>query len=186
VRSVAIYDACVLFPAPLRDLLIRIASAGIVRAHWTEQILDECFRAILQQRTDLDANALARTRSLLTQALPDCIVTGYQHHISSLNLPDENDRHALAAAIESKASIIVTTNLRDFPAAILNKYSITALHPDGFVSRLIEEHPEVISTIVVEQASALRKPSITTEQLLNNLTQCGLFQAVTRLKGLCT
>ena len=120
MRSVAIYDACVLFPAPLRDLLIRIASAGIVRAHWTEQILDECFRAILQQRTDLDANALARTRSLLTQALPDCIVTGYQHHISSLNLPDENDRNVLVAAIVSKASIIVTTNLRDFPAAILN------------------------------------------------------------------
>ena len=36
-----IYDANVLFPAPLRDLLIRISITGVVRARWTEEILDD-------------------------------------------------------------------------------------------------------------------------------------------------
>lgn len=57
-----VYDACVLHPAPLRDLLIRIANTGLVRARWTERILDERFASILEQRQDLKPKALARTR----------------------------------------------------------------------------------------------------------------------------
>ena len=50
---VVIYDACVLYPAPLRDLLIRVARSGLVRARWSETILDECFRNILENRPEL-------------------------------------------------------------------------------------------------------------------------------------
>jgi hypothetical protein len=59
---VVVYDACVLYPAPLRDLLVRIAQAGVVRARWTTDILDECFRSILEQRPELRPEALARRR----------------------------------------------------------------------------------------------------------------------------
>jgi len=62
VAFVVIYDACVLYPAPLRDLLVRIANTGIVRARWSERILDECFRSIKENRADLSDAALARTR----------------------------------------------------------------------------------------------------------------------------
>jgi hypothetical protein len=68
---VVIYDACVLYPAPLRDLLIRLAQSGIVRARWSSQILDECFRSILEQRPDLKPEALARTRALMAEAVAD-------------------------------------------------------------------------------------------------------------------
>lgn len=185
VRVTAIYDACVLFPAPLRDLLNRMAAAEIVRARWTEEILDECFRAILRSRKDLHSNALSRTRSLLIQAVPDCIVTGYEHHIASLNLPDENDRHVLAAAIECKASIIVTANLGDFPDETLSRYSIRAQHPDQFVRGLIDEHPFTIAAIVTRQASLLQRPSVTTDQLLSTFAQCGLNQSAAALRDLC-
>lgn len=57
-----VYDACVLFPAPLRDLLMRVAHAGLVRARWSDNILDECFRNILVLRPELDPQVLARTR----------------------------------------------------------------------------------------------------------------------------
>ena len=40
---VAVYDACVLYPSTTRDLLIRIAQAGLVQAKWTDAILDEVF-----------------------------------------------------------------------------------------------------------------------------------------------
>ena len=81
---VVIYDACVLYPAPLRDLLIRLAKSGIVRARWSSQILDECFSSILKQRPDLNPEALARTRALMAEAVPDCMVSGHEKMIDAL------------------------------------------------------------------------------------------------------
>ena len=108
---VVVYDAAVLYPAPLRDLLLRVARTGLVRAHWTEQILDECFRNILANRPDLSVASLARTRELMNQAIPDVIVTGYQSLIDGLTLPDPDDRHVLAAAIRAEAQVIVTCHI---------------------------------------------------------------------------
>lgn len=110
---VVVYDACVLYPAPLRDLLIRLARTGLFRARWTEQILDECFRNLLANRTDLRAEQLNRTRELMVRAVPDCLVTAYEPLIDGLELPDADDRHVLAAAIRSAAQSIVTANLKD-------------------------------------------------------------------------
>src|SRR5215213_9354771 len=119
-----IYDACVLYPAPLRDLLIRLAARGVVHARWTDQILDESFRNILANRPDLLPTALARTRDLMNRALRDVGVTGYEGLIGSLDLPDPNDRHVLAAAIRAGAQVIVTTNLDDFPESSLAPFAV--------------------------------------------------------------
>ena len=112
---VVLYDACVLYPAPLRDLLIRLANTGVVRARWSATILDECFRNILENRPDLKPESLERTRELMTQAVPDCMVTNFEGLIDALVLPDVDDRHVLAAAIRAGAQAIVTFNLADFP-----------------------------------------------------------------------
>jgi hypothetical protein len=103
VAFLVLYDACVLHPAPLRDLLIRIAQVGLVRARWSERILDECFRSILRQRPDLQPEALRRTRELMKEAVADCLVTGFEALIPDLSLPDEDDRHVLAAAVRAGA-----------------------------------------------------------------------------------
>src|SRR5215510_13657891 len=100
---IVIYDACVLYPAPVRDLLLRIAAKNLVRARWSEQILDECFRSILEHRDDIKAPALQRTRDLMCGAVPDCLVTGYETLIEAISLPDTNDRHVVAAAVRSGA-----------------------------------------------------------------------------------
>jgi predicted nucleic acid-binding protein len=127
-----IYDACVLYPAPLRDLLIRLAAKGLVRARWTDRILDESFRNILANRPDLLPGSLDRTRELMNRALRDVLVTGYEGLIEGLNLPDPDDRHVLAAAIRAGAQVIVTMNLDDFPESALAPFSVEALHPDDF------------------------------------------------------
>ncbi|TQM09956.1 hypothetical protein [Pseudonocardia kunmingensis] len=75
---VVVYDANVLYPNTLRDLLIRISQAGLVQAKWTNQILDEVFTDIYQNRPDLDPAALARTRQLMLRAVRDCLVLGYE------------------------------------------------------------------------------------------------------------
>lgn len=110
-----VYDACVLYPAPLRDLLMRLAVTGVVRARWTEHILDETFRNIAAKRPDIGAERLIRTRNLMCSAVEDCLVTGHEGLADQIALPDDGDRHVLAAAIRCSAQTIVTMNLKHFP-----------------------------------------------------------------------
>lgn len=60
-----IYDACVLFPAPLRDLLMRLALTDLYRAKWTDRIHDEWTRNVIARRPDLGVDKLQRTRDLM-------------------------------------------------------------------------------------------------------------------------
>jgi len=99
VSFVVLYDATVLYPSTLRDLLIRVAQAGLVQAKWSDQILDEVFRNLTANRPDLDPQKLARTRDLMNQAVRDCLVSGYEPLLEAIELPDPDDRHLLAAAI---------------------------------------------------------------------------------------
>jgi predicted nucleic acid-binding protein len=183
VAAVVIYDACVLHPAPLRDLLIRLARAGLVQARWTDQILDECFRSILRRRPELAA-PLQRTRELMIAAVPDCLVIDYEDLIESLTLPDPEDRHVLAAAIRAAARTIVTSNLRDFPSAVLARYALAAKHPDNFVVELIDSTPAAVAAIVARQAADLRSPPRTFPELLDTLQNTGLPLSVARLREL--
>jgi hypothetical protein len=181
---VVVYDACVLYPAPLRDLLIRVALSGLVRARWSEQILDECFRSITAQRPDLKPESLSRTRELMRLAVPDCIVTGHEHLVEGLELPDLDDRHVLAAAIRAGAQVIVTANVKDFPASTLACYGVEAVHPDDYVSDLIDLAPVTIADVVRTQAGALKNPPRSVFELLDTLSNNGLVQSVTRLREL--
>src|SRR5438270_8631436 len=140
----AIYDANILYPAPLRDLFIRLAQAGLVQARWTEQIHDEWVRNVLKNNAQLSADRLARTRTLMNEAVRDCLVTGYEDLIASLSLPDPDDRHVLAAAIRAGAAVIVTYNLKDFPAETLARFDIEAQHPDDFLVSLLDQAPGVV------------------------------------------
>ncbi len=184
MATIAVYDACVLYPAPLRDLLIRLAAAGVVRAYWTEDILDECFEAILKRRPDLDEESLKRTRLLLNEALPGSSVTGHEKLISSLTLPDPKDRHVLAAAIQCRANAIVTMNLRDFPREALHRFSVLPVHPDQFIVQAIQVSPVTVGSIINQQAAALSRPPMSVNALLNKLEACGLHHSMTKCRKL--
>lgn len=106
----AIIDANVLYPAPLRDLIIRLAQIGLIRARWTELIHDEWVRNVLKNNLHVSGERLRRMRELMNEAVRDCLVIGYEDLIDSLNLPDPDDRHVLAAAVRSGSQVIVTYN----------------------------------------------------------------------------
>lgn len=179
---VVIYDACVLFPAPLRDLLIRVARTGVVQAHWSDLIIDECFGALLRERTDLVPENLARTKDLMNRALPDANVTGHEPLIDSFRLPDPDDRHVLAAAVRIGAQAIVTFNLDDFPSTALEPLGLEAKHPDDFMVEALDLAPGAIAAVVNEQAATLRNPPKTVAELLDTLQRQGLPLAVARLR----
>lgn len=179
---IAVYDANILYPAPLRDLFIRLAQAGLVRARWTETIHDEWIRNVLKDNPNLSVERLTRTRTLMNEAIRDCLVMGYEDLIGSLTLPDPDDRHVLAAAIRAGAEVIVTCNLKDFPAEALSRFDITALHPDDFLAGLLDLAPGAVCFAVKQQRESLRNPPRTAAELLATLESQGLSQTVTRLR----
>lgn len=180
---VVVYDACVLYPAAVRDLLIRLAASGLFQARWTDRILDECFRSIVRARPEL-AGRLDRTRALMEAAVPAAKVTGYEPLVATLTLPDEDDRHVLAAAIKCSAQAIVTTNLRDFPVEALAPWEMEAQHPDTFVLHLLSLDPGAVVRAVVVQAAGLKAPPVTVPELLSILEARGLVQTAGELPRL--
>lgn len=180
----AVYDANVLYPAPLRDLLIRIAQAGLVRARWTEAIHDEWMRSVLKNNPAITPDRLARTKTLMNEAVRDCLLSGYEDLIESLNLPDPDDRHVLAAAICAEAEIIITFNLKDFPAKTLQSYNVEAIHPDDFLVSLCDAAPVPFCAAVKRQREALRNPPKTAAELLATLAAQDLPLTVARLQQL--
>ncbi|MYM69329.1 PIN domain-containing protein [Pseudoduganella sp. FT55W] len=165
-----VLDACVLYPAPLRDLLLSLASAGLFQARWTRMIEAEWITSLLENRTDLRPEALARTAELMNQAIDGSLVEHFEHLIDSITLPDPDDRHVLAAAIACQATTIVTFNIRDFgqPPAI------TILHPDDFCTGLYAREPEIAVAAIQALRRRLRRPSKTAQQLIETYERHGL------------
>lgn len=178
----AVYDACVLYPAPLRDFLVWLALTGTFRARWTERIHDEWTRALLLKYPD-KAEALARTRQLMNDAVPDCLVDGYETIAQGITLPDPDDVHVLAAAIRCGASVIVTFNLKDFPAHVLAPYGIEAQHPDEFADYLFDLHPAAVVEAASKQRASLQHPPMDVDRYLDNLLRQKLTQTVKNLTG---
>ena len=120
----------------------------------------------------------------MNEAVPDCLVTGYDHLIDGLDLPDADDRHVLAAAIRTNAQAVVTFNLKDFPDHVLARYDMEAKHPDEFVLDSIDLAPAAVIKCVTDQGSALRQPPVTVPDLLDTLRRNGLIRSVARLREL--
>jgi hypothetical protein len=179
---VAIFDACVLHPAPLRDLLVRLAITGLFRARWTEQIHQEWMRSLRARRPDLADAQLERTRRLMDEAVRDCLVKGYEALIDSLRLPDANDHHVLAAAIACQAGVIVTYNTKHFPSAVMAPLGIEVEHPDDFIVHLFDLAPAAVCAAVRDQRQALKKPERTVRELLDTFLSLELAGTVAALE----
>lgn len=182
MRFVVVYDACVLYPAPLRDFLIRLATTGLFAARWSDQIHTEWMRNVQFKRPDLNSAQLERTRNLMNQAVPDCLVSGHERLISALHLPDPDDRHVLAAAIVAHAQMIVTFNLRDFPPANLNPFGIEAIHPDRFIECQMDLREAAVIQAARDQRQSLKKPARTVDEFLDTLAAQGLPASADRLR----
>ena len=181
-KIIVVYDACVLYPAPLRDLLMHLAITSLYQAKWTNEIHDEWIRNVLANRKDLKRSQLERTRELMNKHVLDCLVEGYEHLISSLKLPDPDDRHVLAAAIHSSASIILTYNLKDFPVNALSKYGIKAQHPDKFLAQLIDIQPDVLCGAIKRLRASLKNPPVSVDKYLEILEKQSLSSFVKSLR----
>jgi PIN domain len=177
----ALFDASVLYPATIRDILMQLAVTDIYRAKWTADIHEEWMRSLLRDQPHRTRAALERTRDLMDAHVRDCLVTGYHPLILSLSLPDPDDRHVLAAAITGRCDVIVTHNLKDFPEDALASYGIEAQHPDEFLSNHLNLAPGLFCEAVRKVRARLKNPSFTAPQYLDVLTQNGLVATASEL-----
>ena len=182
-RLTVVYDATVLYPSLLRDVLIRVAGSGVFRARWTERILDEVFFNLPRNRPALDPKKLSRTRRLMCLAVEDCLVTGYEELIDDLWLPDPNDRHVLAAAISCGAQSIITENVKDFPCSILDGFGIRRQSADEFLCELIASSPAIVQQSIEDAAAAFKKPPRSVDEVLTALALSGTPRAVEMLRS---
>jgi len=178
----ALYDSCVLYPAPLRDFLLHLALTGLFRAKWSNSIHEEWIKNLLEKRADLSREKLERTRSLMDSGVADCLVENFEPLIEALELPDKNDRHVLAAAIRSNTDVIVTFNIKDFPPAVLSPYEIDAQTPDTFITHLLDLNPALVCTAAKRQRANLKNPARTINEFLSTLEEQRLQRTVSVLK----
>jgi PIN domain len=181
VALTVVLDACVLYSAPVRDLLLNLAETGLYRPRWTEAIHNEWTRNLRPRRPDLSVERIERTRLEMDKSVLDCLITGYESLIVSLNLSDVDDRHVLAAAIHAHADVIVTSNIGDFPGSSLAGFDIGAWHPDKLVLYLLDLDDGMVCSAIRSLRSSLKKPAFSPEAYLENLAKAGLLLSAARL-----
>jgi hypothetical protein len=178
----AFYDANVLYPAELRNLLMHLALTGLFRAKWSAAVHEEWISSLLEKRPDLTRAKLERTRMLMDKHAADALVIGYEDLIPGLLLPDSRDRHVVAAAIRGRADVIVTMNLRHFPADIIGPFGIDAQHPDEFILHLLDLAPGTVVAAAQAHRLSLKNPPRTIAEYLDTLERQGLTQTVSVLR----
>lgn len=172
----ALLDACVLYSAPVRDLLLQLATTQLFRARWTEAIHEEWMRAVLKERTDLKREQLERVKRLMDAHAEGCLVTGYELLIESVTLPDAKDRHVLAAAIRGRADVIVTFNLKHFPPLALEPFEVEVQHPDEFIGHLVHLAPQAVCSSARTVRARLRNPPIASGDYIDRLRRNQLVE----------
>ena len=166
-----VLDTCVLYPAHLRDTLLRIAERDLYRVLWSADILDELHRNLTE--AGIPGDAVDHLIAEMQGAFPDAETTGYRSLIDVMTC-DPKDRHVLAAAVRSDAAAIVTFNLADFPCQSIDRYEIDVIHPADFLLDLLDLAPSIVTAELEEQATANRLEPNTRGALLDALSRAGV------------
>ncbi|RNF83675.1 PIN domain-containing protein [Montanilutibacter psychrotolerans] len=182
-RYTAVLDACVLYPACVADALMSMAVAGLYAAKWTTRIEQEWLRNLGRDRPEI-AGKLVRRRDLMRQAIPDWEVpeAASDAVASGLALPDPGDVHVLAAAIAGHADCIVTANLKDFPANVLDVHGLSAIHPDDFLIAQFDLDSIAALAAFKEMRARSKSPPLTPEEFAGAFERNGLVAMAERLR----
>ena len=172
-----VLDANVLYPFSLRDTLLRLAERELYVLSWSERILDEVGRNLVEDgRTD-EATA-ARLQAAMRSTFPEALIDPRAIAATEPAMTnDPGDRHVLATAVVAGAEGIVTFNARHFPAAALAPFGKQQIDPDDFLCTLLDIDGPSVADTIVEQAADLRRPPLAPAQLLDllQLSRVGKF-----------
>ena len=180
-RFVVVLDANVLYPFRLRDILLTLCEAGLFRGRWTEAIVQEWSQNLLVSKPS-HKEKIHRTVEAMRRAFPEAWVDGYEDLIPTIHLPDENDRHVVAAAMRCGAQLIVTENLKDFPASEIEKFDIEAVSADEFLSGIFELYPAECVFALRNMRERYVNPELSPSEFVFDLIAKGMPKLAAKLK----
>jgi hypothetical protein len=180
--AVAVYDACVLYPFHLRNLLVQCAADRLIDARWTDQIHDEWIRSLTVRDPTIPLGRLRAACDLMNAAVPAARAAGYEALVPSIALPDPGDRHVVAAAVKAGARVIVTWNLRDFPLTELRRHGLRKETPDAFLTDLHDRLPDVIVAAVARARRNLRRSETSPTEFVRALRRQNLIAFSSRIE----
>ena len=181
-RFTCVLDTNVIFPVEIRDLLFWFAHYDLFTPKWSEHIVDE-WAGVIKRKGGTDEDVNKRIQKT-QQAFPDAMVENYDSLIEILELPDEKDRHVLAAAIKTNANLIVTHNLKDFPDDYLAQFGLSAKSPDDFAADLIDLNPKQAVEAFKDLVIHRRNPDLDEYQVLERFRKNGLEDTANYLHAL--
>lgn len=186
-RYTAFIDACALAGALKRNLLLTLAEAEFFRVRWSGPVLDETQRAIegiLTKKGASDAATRAlRARQAMENAFEDASVEDFEKFLGVCEgLPDKNDAHVVAAALKTQAAVIVTDNLKHFPAKLMEPLNLDIRSADEFIADTIALDVGRAIAAIKKMRDRFKKPEMTAERLLIEMEAVGLTEAVDMLR----
>lgn len=173
-------DANVIYSYSLRDCFITLATMG-VPVRWSDQIEAE-FIESRRRKSEQQGLQAQRVVALMRAAVPDYRAVASARRINALTLPDPDDRHVLAAAIETGADVIVTGNRRDFPPAALAPHGLMLLTPDQALCEIHDEDSERMVQAAADMRARMVAPPHSPEAWLARLETAGAKALAERLR----
>lgn len=177
-----VFDASVLFPFQTSHLLAFMAQSRVVRARWTRDIQREWVERSLEKYTGLRRESIEGRRDAMDRAMPDALVTGYQHRMHGMAFPDPDDRHVVAAALECGATMIVTRDKKHFNRQTLAPFALVPVDPDDLLCARLDDLPEIVQEVVDRARTALSKTKPDLDAYLDLLDKTGLNAFAARLR----
>lgn len=182
VRFTCVLDTNVIYPIDIRDLLFWFAHYDLFTPKWSKHIFSE-WESVMRGK-GIAGHEIKKRLSKAQMAFPDALVDNYEPLVKTLELPDEKDRHVLAAAIKTNANIIVTNNIKDFPAAYLASFGLSAKTADDFITDTIDLNNglalEAFRALVLNRTN----PKLDEFEILNRFRKNGLTDSADYLHAL--
>lgn len=151
-------DACVIYPTVMREMLLGVARTGAYTPLWSARILEEW--ALAARKLGPQGEAVARGEIAMVQAaFPDASVPLHAGLEARLWLPDANDIHVLAAAVNGNADGIITINAKDFPRGILAEEGLSRNDPDAFLLGHFHANPGAVTEVAQATVQEARRLS---------------------------
>lgn len=181
-RFTVVLDTDVLVGALVRNIILTFAEAGFFRARWSSTTICQEFEPAVIRAANLSPEKAAFQRARIEEAFPEGEIAEDPVLVDGLILPDPDDRHIFAVAIQAKAALIVTNNLKDFPAAALIAHQIEPISADSFIADCIDlAGPEAIAELR-DLRERFRRPEMDAEAFLRLVEERGLSQTAAMLQ----
>lgn len=182
-RGRVLPDTNVCYPISLLDLVLRLDEAELHEIVWTEDLLDELARTWVAKGAR-SAEAAEKICGDIRAAFvgQDVPRDTYEHLIASMPGDDMDDHAHAAAAVVRAPCVILTRNLKDFPAEPLAGWGVTVREPDEYLIAMFDQYPDELVGIVGEMASDRRKPAMTALEIADALGRAGAPGFAARLR----